>query len=170
MESLRLVLSLAATNLEGDKLHDRRPESEDRTQISVIDISRAYFNARKHEGDEPTYVELPDEDPGKAQGLCGLLNVHMYGTRAAADGWHMEYSSVMKSMGFIMGDASACVFRHPKRRIVSSVHGDDFTNSGPKEQLDWFKAELSKKYELTENYRIGPGKTMAKTQKFRIEP
>ena len=34
-------------------------------------------------------------------------------------------------------DASACVFRHADRRLVASVHGDDFT-------------------ELTENGRLGP--------------
>ena len=140
----------------------RDGKSDERTQVSIIDISRAYFNAKKNADDDPTYVDLPHEDEGKAAGMCGLLKVHMYGTRAAADGWHGEYSSFMKSLGFTMGDASACVFRHKARSLTSSVHGDDFTTTGPKRQLDWLKAEMSKKYELTENYRIGPAEGDAK--------
>ena len=157
LESVRMVLSLAATNLPGETKHVREAESEWRTQISIIDISRAYFNAKKSMDVDPTYVELPEEDPAKASGMCGLLKVHMYGTRAAADGWHGEYSTFMKSIGFVMGDFSACVFRHKTKRITSSVHGDDFTTAGPKCELDWLKAEMSKRYELTENYRLGPG-------------
>ena len=47
LESLRTVLSMAATDLAGDIKHDRRADSDDRTQIMVLDISRAYFNAKK---------------------------------------------------------------------------------------------------------------------------
>ena len=54
--------------------------------MSLIDISRAYFNAKTKE-DDPVYVELPQEDPDYGKGLCGRLRVHMYGTRKAADGW-----------------------------------------------------------------------------------
>ena len=88
LEALRTVLSLAVTDLEGMPRHDRRADSEMRTQISVIDISRAYFNAVKDPEGDPAYVALPREHPGHSQGLCGLLRVHMYGTRPAADGWH----------------------------------------------------------------------------------
>lgn len=87
LESIRSVLSLAATDVYGDKPHVRDPLSEQRTQVSILDISRAYFNAVM-EGEGATYVELPHEDPDRAKGLCGLLNVHLYGTRAAAQGWH----------------------------------------------------------------------------------
>ena len=47
LEALRTVLSMAATDPPGLPRHDRRGGSETRTQISVIDISRAYFNAVK---------------------------------------------------------------------------------------------------------------------------
>ena len=39
----------------------------------------------------------------------------------------------------------------------AAIHGDDFTLLGPEDQLDWFKAELEKHYELTEAHRLGPG-------------
>ena len=42
---------------------------------------------------------------------------------------------------------------------MCSVHGDDLTTTGPKEQLNWLKAELGKHYELTEAHRLGPAPT-----------
>ena len=116
------------------------------------------FNAKKDPDVDPTYVDLPTDDPDRARGMCGLLRVHMYGTRAAADGWHCEYSDFLSSIGFVKGDASACVFRHPKKGLVTSVHGDDFTTAGPKLHIDWMKKEMEARYELTETGRLGPGK------------
>ena len=66
LEALRTVLGMAATDIKGAHKHDRRADSEMRTQVSVIDISRAYFNAVKDPEVDPTYVELPHEDPGRA--------------------------------------------------------------------------------------------------------
>jgi hypothetical protein len=106
LESLRTILSLAASDMPGRAKHIRDPRSERRTQISAIDISRAYFNASMEEGSEPTYVCLPPEHPGHAKGMCRLLLKHMYGTRAATDGWQQEYSGFMKSIGFTQGVAS----------------------------------------------------------------
>ena len=60
-------------------------KSEKRTQISLIDISRAYFNAKLDPGVE-TYVQFPEED-ADCENMCAKLVRHMYGTRAAADGW-----------------------------------------------------------------------------------
>ena len=92
---------MAATDLAGDVKHARRADSEDRTQIIVLDISRAYFKAKKDEGVDPTYVELQADDLDRANGMCGLLRIHMYGTRAAADGWHSAYSHTRQAMGFL---------------------------------------------------------------------
>ncbi len=116
-----------------------------RAQISVIDIKRAYSNARADD-ERPTYVELPPEDPDHSRGLCGKLLVHMYGTRAAGEGWHAEYSEFMtKELGFTRGGASPCLFRHAARGLVSSVYGDDFTTTGTKANLDWFKTALERR-------------------------
>ena len=65
-------------------------------------------------------------------------------------------------MGFEQGCASACVFRHSTRKIVLSVHGDDFTASGPKSSLDWWQKRMDAKYELTIGGRLGPGVEDAK--------
>ena len=38
------------------------------------------------------------------------------------------------------------------------MHGDDFTNLGYKESLDWFRGEISKRYEVKFRARLGPEK------------
>ena len=156
LEALRTILSLAATEMPGERRHCRDPMSERRMQISLIDISRAYFNAKVDQR-YPTYVALPPEHPQYKEGMCGRLLRHMYGTRAAAEGWQSEYSSTMIELGFVQGSASPCVFFHPKRQLRSSVYGDDFTTAGAKADLDWFETALEAKYELRKGGRLGPG-------------
>ena len=66
------------------------------------------------------------------------------------------------SIGFELGLASPCIFNHPGRGLVSSVHGDDFTTVGSKTQLDWFETTLASHYELRKGGRLGPGDQDAK--------
>ena len=155
LEALRSVLSVATTDFHGVPAHVRDAKSERRTQISAVDISRAYFNAETDENSS-TYVALPAEDPDHGN-KCGLLRRHMYGTRAAADGWQQEYSGFLKSIGFRQGEACPCLFYHDKKRLACSVHGDDFTTAGPKCELDKFEEQLEAKYELKKGGRLGPG-------------
>ena len=124
------MISLAATDMPGRDPCCRDPDSDERMQISAVDISRAYFNASA-EGCALTYVQLPPEDKDSARGMCGLLLKHMYGTQAAADGWQQEYAGYMRELGFTQGAASPCVFVHSERNLAASVHGDDFTTCGP---------------------------------------
>ncbi len=121
-----------------------------------MDVSRAYFNAKIHENDAPTFVELPPEDRDSGH-MCALLKRHMYGTRMAADGWQEEYSTMLVGLGFRQGQACPNVFYHPKRKVMCSVHGDDFTSSGPKPSLDWLEKSISNSYEITIGPRLGPG-------------
>ena len=160
LEALRTVISMTASKLPGwQPCYD--PKSERRTQISFVDIARAYFNAVKDEDDE-TYVDLPEEDKDHLT-CCAKLLRHMYGTRSAADGWQEEYSSfLVETLGFEQGASSPCVFRHPSRQLVCSVHGDDFTTTGSKMDLDWFEGEIQTHYECTIQPRLGPGKDDAK--------
>jgi hypothetical protein len=134
LEALRTVISMAMTRA-GDHQPDWSPSSKTREQISLVDIKRAYFNAQIDPKEPETYVQLPQEDP-EHESMCGLLLRHMYGTRGAADGWQEEYSTTMVKLGFVQGDASPNVFRHASRRVTTSVHGDDFTSSGPADALD----------------------------------
>ena len=129
--------------------------------MSAIDISRAYFNASTDDS-VATYVALPPEHPDYGKDMCGLLKKHMYGTRAAADGWQQEYSGYLRSIGFEQGEASPCVFVHKLKNLATSVHGDDFTTVGPKVELDWLEAKLEAKYELRKGGRLGPGENDSK--------
>ena len=60
-------------------------------------------------------------------------------------------------MGFVQGISSPCVFHHPAWRLVTAVHGDDFTTRGSKANLDKFEKLLRAKYELKSGGRLGPG-------------
>ena len=156
LESLRTIISLAATDFHGVAKKNRDPKSPDRIQVSFMDISRAYFCAAK-DPDDPTYFELPPEDPDHGI-LVGRLRNHMCGMRKAADGWHCEYAGrLANNLGFAVGDASACVFFNAEREFSCSVRGDDVTIVGCKANHDWFKAELEKYFGLKEAHRLGPG-------------
>ena len=48
-------------------------------KLDFIDIRRAYFYAKAK---RDVYIKLPDEDA--QEGMCGKLDLSMYGTRAAA--------------------------------------------------------------------------------------
>ena len=131
---------------------DWRPEPKTRTQISFVDIRRAYFNAKVDRELSPTYVDLPRED-GDWQSHCGRILRHMYGTRMTADGWKEEYSTMLLKLGFKQGQACPNAFGHPERGITTSVHGDDSTPSGPNSALDWLEEPIVEAYAIT----IGPG-------------
>ena len=150
---------MATTNFEGGKGLQPcwDPESENRTQFLMIDISRAHFRANTDDED-PTCVELPYEMDA-LPGMCGLQHRHMYGTRRAAEGWQDACSTRMAATGFIQGVASPWVFHHPARNVACSVYGDVFTAAGPKPEIDWFEATLKKSNELTVGGRLGLGST-----------
>ncbi len=85
LEALRLMLSFAA--------------EDQRRQVSLVDISRAYFNA---EIKRSVFVKLPPE-AGYGPDTVGELVKCLYGTRDAAQGWEDTYSSAMKALGFRRG-------------------------------------------------------------------
>lgn len=129
LESLRTILSLAATDFHGIHRKNRDPDSPNRIQVSFIDISRAYFCA-KTDPENASYVELPPEDPDHGVLVGKLLK-------------HCEYADrLVSDLGFAVGNVSACVFFNAEREFRCSVHGDDITTVGSKTKLDWFKAEL----------------------------
>ena len=160
LEALRTVISLTMTRC-GPHQPVWDPKSSRRVQLSFIDISRAYFNAKVDREAAPCFVELPPEDPDRAT-MCGELLRHMYGTRSAADGWQEEYSTTLVRMGFVQGFGHPNVFHHRERGIACSVHGDDFTSAGPADSLDWLESSIAAEYEITLGPRLGPGPGDAK--------
>ena len=133
LEALRTVLGLAVTTI-GSHVPVLDGSSAERSQVSLVDIKRAYFNAKVDPRDPPTFVQLPEEHADSETMRAQLLR-HMYGTRMAADRWREEYSTFLVSLGFRQGDACPNVFHHRGKQVVTSVHGDDFTSSGPASSL-----------------------------------
>ena len=68
----------------------------------------------------------------------------------------------MKKIGFSQAEASPCIFVHKSRGIACSVHGDDFTSTGAKVELNWLERQLAGKYELRKGGRARPGADDAK--------
>ena len=84
LEALKTIISLAATRI-GSHVPNWSKDAVDRTQISLIDVKRAYFNAEIDDSEGTTYVELPVEDPDHLS-KCAQFLRHMYGTRAMVSG------------------------------------------------------------------------------------
>ena len=62
----------------------------------------------------------------------------------------------MVKSGFKIGCVTPCLFWHPIKQLVVEVHGDDFTNIGSEEDLDWFKSNIETTFEFKHKARLGP--------------
>ena len=131
-----MLFSLAVT--EGIGFKEGR--SQEGQCVDFIDVRRAYFHAPAR---RLVYVNLPPEDD--QPGMCGKLVKAMYGTRDAAQNWEHAYSEFLESIGFVSGRATPCMFWHKSRDIRLVAHGDDFTNLGSREQLDWLRGEIARR-------------------------
>jgi hypothetical protein len=143
LESLRFVLSIAASNQWNDKPY----------LVMATDVKRAYFYAPAR---RPIYVEVPEEDKVEGEGdVVGELQLSLYGTRDAAVNWSNAYTKFLKDSGFEQGRGSPCNFLHPERGIRLTVHGDDFTSVGSEEDLAWLDAEFKRSFEV-KSQTLGP--------------
>ena len=64
-------------------------------------------------------------------GKVTRLNLSLYGTRDAAQNWAEECATFLEERYFEAGLASPCSFEHVSRELKLTVHGDDFTVTGP---------------------------------------
>ena len=141
LEAKRMLLSHVATN---------RRQGHDSIEVSFIDARKAYYNAKPA---RPVYVTLPQEDA--QAGMCARLNWCMYGTREAASRWTETYTKVLEDLGFRKGKASPCVFLHQSRQLRLVVHGDDFTTSGTRKELDLLEKQIAAQFEIKIRGRLG---------------
>ena len=121
--------------------------------MMAADVRRAYFYAKVR---RPVYIEIPAEDwePGDEMRIA-KLNFSLYGTRDAAQNWAAEYTGYLGSIGFEAGKATPCNFRHATQEIFVSVLGDDFTVTGPDEDLKWMEGQLRARYDIKNEF-LGP--------------
>jgi hypothetical protein len=89
----------------------------------LLDVRRAFFHAPCR---REVYSELR---PGDAEpGMCGILNMAMYGTRDAPQNWEFEDGESMEEAGFVNGRLTPCLFYHEPRDLGVVVYGDDSTS------------------------------------------
>ena len=132
-ECLRLMLSKMASG-------------KGKFKLAYADVSRAYFYAK---ASRPVYVELPEEDKVDGEeGMCGRLNVSMYGTRDAARNWAEEYAETLRQAGFKRGITNPCLFWNPVNKVSVMVHGDDFVAVGEDAYVDETTKSLRDKYKI----------------------
>ena len=87
--------------------------------------------------------------------MVAQLNLSLYGTRDAAQNWTQEYTRALVAAGFTAGKASPCNFYHEKLGMALSVHGDDFTVSGPEKALEWLKEFFQSRWDVKSTI-LGP--------------
>ena len=73
------------------------------------------------------------------------------------------YIEFLMGTGFLNGVASPCVFHHKEKDERIVVHGDDFTVLGPEAQLNWFREQIAKRFEVKFRGRLGPAGTDEKS-------
>ena len=140
LESIRFLLSLQRSRKD--------------YKVMFIDIRRAHWTANI---DRLVYVRLPEEaisDEFK-EPMCGRLNKAMYGCRDAARQWEAEITDFFVSVGFVPGLGSPVLFVNTLRDIKVSVHGDDVTALGRKEDLQWLKERFLERYEIKYGGMLG---------------
>ena len=118
-----------------------------------MDVKMAYFYSPAK---RPIFIELPVEDrlPGE-EDQAAQLNLSLDGTRDAAQNWTREYTRTLQAAGFTVGKASPCNFFHEKADMALSVHGDDFTVSGPERSLEWLRDFLKDRWDVKASI-LGP--------------
>ena len=62
----------------------------------------------------------------------------------------------MKTLGFLQGKTTPCVFWRPNRDLRTSVHGDNFASLGARLDCDWFESVLKKEFVIKVEGIFGP--------------
>ena len=117
LEAKKCRVSTVMSNFARGRCKSHRGKNK----LLFMDASRAYLSTPSR---RPVYVKLPEEDD--ESGMCGRLNVPMYGTNDAASNWEHKYASHLMDNGFVRGKSTPCVFWNPSTGVRCVAHGDDF--------------------------------------------
>ena len=83
----------------------------------------------------------------------------MYGTRDTANNWEHAYTEFMVTSGFSVGNITPCLVWHKDTQLVVDVHGNDFTNTGGEDDLEWSWTNIKERFEVKHTARLGPYET-----------
>ena len=131
LDSLRYIVSRCASSQRRQRPH----------RILFIDVSRAYF-ALNRQG--PCSPRFPMRTANRE--MRATWGLSLYGNKDAAENSAVEYTRTLKAAGFEPGKASPCNFVHKTRDLALTVHGGDFTATGPIEDLTWLEEALRRNY------------------------
>ena len=128
----------------------RKRSGEKEVKLMFIDVRKAHLNAIC---DEEEWVELPAEF--WRWGRFARLRRWLYGMRKAAAGWEEDYSRRLAEVGFKRGRGAPTVFVNEKTGVRLVVHGDDFTFSGERGELEKMKVTMAEWYEIKDRGIMG---------------
>ena len=77
--------------------------------------------------------------------------------RKAAAGWEEDYAKRMVAEGFKRGRGAPTVVYNKGTEIRVVVHGDDFTFSGTKAELDRMRRKMEEWYDIKDRGTMGGG-------------
>ena len=98
--------------------------------LRVLDISRAHPHC---EIKRLLYVRLPLEDPRSQEpGVCGVLNMALYGTRDAGQNFELTTMDTLTQAGAMQGICTPCVHKWIEKKVCLFHYGDDFIIAGPR--------------------------------------
>ena len=157
LEALRALISEAAT------LEDGMEEKV----IEIDDVSRAFFEAA---ATRDVCIELPAEDMTEKDwhdDLVGYLLKSLYGTRDAAMNWQEEIAKVLLQDGYERGKYNPCLYWHPKRKVKTLVHGDDFVSVGSRSAVKGVNQMLKARFDIKRHASLAARRRMAKCWRAR---
>jgi hypothetical protein len=105
--------------------------------------------------DEEEWVQLPEEF--WEHGRYAKSKRWLYGMRKAAAGWEEDYAKKMVAEGFERGRGASAVFHNRGTEVVVVVHGDDFTFSGTKVELDRMRRKMEEWYDIKDRGTMRSG-------------
>jgi hypothetical protein len=100
---------------------------------------------------------LPEEF-GKGKRFARLRR-WLYGMRKAAQCWEDHYTQKLLLVCFLQGKSAPTVFFNPDTYVKIVVHGDDFTCSGNRKELETLKANMESWYAVKFRGMMGSGRT-----------
>lgn len=78
----------------------------------------------------------------------GMLRMSLYGTKDAATNWQELAAQEMEKIGFKRGVCDPCTYHHPSRHVHAMVHGDDYCSVGQREDIEWSREHLDRRFTL----------------------
>mgnify|MGYP002214505433 CR=1 FL=1 len=147
LEAKKLLFRMAA-GVRGWRRRRRAAE----IKLMFIDVRKAHLNAVC---EEEAWGELPEEF--WQWGRYAKLRRWLYGMRKAAAGWEEEYAKIFEKEGYRRGIGAPTVFHNKEAETRLVVHGDDFTFSGPRKELERIRRKMKEWYEIKDRGIIGSG-------------